>query len=525
MSDVQPCGGLTRRQVVKLGAGAVGASFLPALPARAGAAPRKPGWPGARFSGAAAHKVHPGQFMGMKQMRQWYEELDSRGLRATGSREHEDYVAALHDRLVSLGVSGVRAEGATFRRWTASAAALHIVSGPGAGAVRVAGYIPYSGVLPTGSATGELVFVPEGSTVAPGSLQGKIALFEVPIPKYTYGTFALFADRIYDPKHSLNLAAPYVRPWLAQGDAEAQEVAIQAAGAAAAIGVLPLDDSDAAGMYFPYDGVIHGIPGVYVARVEGARLRGLAGTGTRVRVDLNATVKRVTTHNLLGFIPGASRELVVLHSHTDGPNGIEDNGPDTIGSIAQYLARIERGSLRRSIMILYTSGHFAGGVGAIEFCRRHAHDLIPRIAAAMTLEHVGAKQGQPQPDGTIRITDTPEFEAFFMPTSTGLQTASYDMLASAGTDPGLVCRPLSPNAKLTQAAWPGEGEYLYNFGGVADANYITGPTYLLNAGMKTTDKVDYTQLRRKAMSFTDMALALSRAPLSSLKVAPSQHTG
>jgi hypothetical protein len=143
----------------------------------------------------------------------------------------------------------------------------------------------------------------------------------------------------------------------------------------------------------------------------------------------------------------------------------------------------------------------------------------------MTLEHVGAKQGQPQPDGTIRITDTPEFEAFFMPTSTGLQTASYDMLASAGTDPGLVCRPLSPNAKLTQAAWPGEGEYLYNFGGVADANYITGPTYLLNAGMKTTDKVDYTQLRRKAMSFTDMALALSRAPLSSLKVAPSQHTG
>ncbi|HWE11426.1 MAG TPA: hypothetical protein VG325_18905 [Solirubrobacteraceae bacterium] len=356
-------------------------------------------------------------------------------------------------------------------------------------------------------------------------MQGKIALFEVTVPAYTFGTFVLFADRIYDPRHALNLDAPYVRPWLAQGGAEAQEVALEQGGAAAAIGVLPLDDADAAGMYFPYDGVIHAIPGVYVAAGEGARLRGLAGTGTRVRVDLNATVKRVTTHNLIGFIPGASRELVVLHSHTDGPNGIEDNGPDTIGSIVQYLTRIDRGSLRRSIMILYTSGHFAGGVGAIEFSRRHAHDLIPRIAAAVTLEHVGAKQGQPQPNGTIRITDTPEFEAFFMPTSTGLQAAAYNMLAAVGTDPGLVCRPLAPNAKLTEAAWPGEGEHLYNFGGIADANYITGPTYLLNAGMKTTDKVDYGRLRGKAMGFADMALAPTRAPRSSLKVAPSQHTG
>jgi hypothetical protein len=43
--------------------------------------------------------------------------------------------------------------------------------------------------------------------------------------------------------------------------------------------------------------------------------------------------------------------------------------------------------------------------------------------------------------------------------------------------------------------------------------------------MNTTDKVDYARLRRKTMGFTDMALALTRAPLASLKVAPSQHTG
>ncbi|MGI8716185.1 MAG: hypothetical protein ACR2NR_23980 [Solirubrobacteraceae bacterium] len=94
--------------------------------------------------------------------------------------------------------------------------------------------------------------------------------------------------------------------------------------------------------------------------------------------------------------------------------------------------RIDKGSLRRSIMSLYTSGHFAGGVGAIAWCRRHAHNLIPRIAAAVTVEHVGAKAGVPQADGTMAITDAPEPGAVFMPTSRGLQNASYDQFADAG---------------------------------------------------------------------------------------------
>jgi hypothetical protein len=525
MAQIRAGEAFTRRQIIGLGAGAAGAVVLPAIPGRASAAARKLRWPRAQLTGSAAHKVHSSQFMGLSQMRDWYEELDDRGLRATGSTSHEDYVAALHDRLSLLGVRDVRAEGTSFRRWSARATALQIVSGPSAGSVRVANYIPYSGLLPAGRATGELVFVADGSTVAPGSLKGKIALFEVSIPPYTLGVFELLAARVYDPGGSLNPATPYDRPWLAQGDAQTQLMALQQGEAAAAIGVLPLDDADAAGMYFPYDGAIRGIPGVYVARSEGARLKALAGTGTSVWVNLKTSVKRVSTHNVLGFIPGSSRELVVIHSHTDGPNGIEDDGPDVIGSMAQYLARIDRGSLRRSIMVLYTTGHFAGGVGAIAFCRRHAHDLIPRIAAAVTIEHVGAKEGQPQPDGTIKITDNPEFEALFMPVSKGLQTASYNMLADAGTDPGLVLKPLDPNAKLTQPVWPGEGEYLYNFGGIADINYITGPTYLLNAGMRTTGFVDYDRLRRKSIAFTDMALALTRAPLASLKVPLSKHTG
>jgi hypothetical protein len=103
-------------------------------------------------------------------------------------------------------------------------------------------------------------------------------------------------------------------------------------------------------------------------------------------------------------------------------------------------------------MILYTSGHFAGGVGAVAWCKRYAHDLIPRIAAAVTVEHVGAKQGTPQPDGSVKISNAPEPQAFFMPASTGLERASYGMFKQAGRQAGLVAKPLTPDATPTEAA-------------------------------------------------------------------------
>ena len=54
-------------------------------------------------------------------------------------------------------------------------------------------------------------------------------------------------------------------------------------------------------------------------------------------------------------------------------------------------------------------------------------------------------------------------------------------------------KPRNPNANGTadDPVWPGEGQYLYGIGRIPDANYITGPTYLLNWGIDTTDKVDF----------------------------------
>jgi len=512
--------GLTRRRLLEAGAVAAAASALAPLSSAWGAKPAAATrWPAGRVSGGAAQRVVPRQFLPKRQLETWHGELDGRGLRATGSTAHERYVDTLADRLQRAGVEHVHFESAPMRRWTPSKWGLDIVGGPAAGPVKTASYIPYSGQLPAAGVTGALTYVAASATVAPGSLAGKVALFDVGLPPITIGLFTAFGlpGKSYDPHHAIDPSKPFLRSWI--GDFSQRLAQLQEGNPAAVIGIIPINYAEALGSYFPYDGAIRKVPGVYVAIEAGATLKGLADTGQQVHVTLTAKVDDVKTRNVVGLIPGRSDELVVLHSHTDGTNGIEDNGPDVIVAMAQYLARIPKGELPRTIMVLMTSGHFAGGVGALAWTRRHKHDTIPRIAAAITVEHVGANAWTLNADGSTTPSTDPEIGAFFQPGSAALADAALNGIRSSAAAPGFVANPLTPKPPSTSvAAWPGEGQYLWNDAGIAVANYITGPSYLLNAGADTLHRVDVDRVRRTAIGFTDMALALTRVPKAKLKV-------
>ena len=54
-------------------------------------------------------------------------------------------------------------------------------------------------------------------------------------------------------------------------------------------------------------------------------------------------------------------------------------------------------------------------------------------------------------------------------------------------------------------------------GGLPSANFISGPTYLLNAGMPTVDKTDFDLMRRQAIAFADLVVEVGRTPLEELR--------
>jgi hypothetical protein len=509
--------GLTRRRLLELAVRAGGVALAASLVDPLAALSSPPRWPAGKLPSSAARRVDPSQFLPQSQLLVWQQQLDRMGLRATASPVHERFVDLLRDRLERTGVRQLHFEQVPLDRWTTDAWSLRILDGASAGVVKTASYIPYSGRT-AGGAAGPLTLVDSTSTPAPGSLRGRIAVFDVPLVSYTYQTFLLISYKSYDPGHVLLPNGVYARPWLGIGEEITFLDALDRSGAIGAVGVLDLPADAAHGAYYPYDGKIRAVPGVYVDRDTGARVKGAAATGATGRVSLPAHVERVSSRNLIGVIPGASDELMLLHCHTDGTNGVEDNGPNAIIAMSQYLARLPRDALPRTIMVLLTTGHFHGGAGTAEFVRRHRNGLLRRVAGAITIEHLGAREWEPGPGGHYQLTGGYEPGTFFSPESSRLVNASYAALRSAKAAPASVLRPYVPAAGSPDGnGWPAEGTDLWAMGAIPTANYITGPSYLLNWGIPTMDKLDLARMRREAIGFTQMLLDLSRVPRSSLR--------
>jgi len=474
-------------------------------------------WPQRPLGAADAAHVDPRQFLPAKQLRAWGADLDQRGMRATGSPAEQAYLDALYQRLAAAGVKQLRYEQVPLARWSVDRWSLDIVGGPAAGSVITASYIPYSGITSESGVTAPLVYLAPGTAPGAAQLAGKIVLFDVATQTIPMQFFLAKELAANDPRHLITPQTPYSRPHLAIPAVLLDQLA--AAGAAGVIGVLDEPAETAHGTHFPYDRKIRVTPGVYVDKVAGARLKGLADGKTLARIALPATVTQMETRNLIGIIPGASDELTVVNSHTDGTNGIEDNGPNAIVAMAQYLTRLPQQALPRTVMILLTSGHFASGVGADEFMRRHAEDgVLPRIASILTLEHLGAEEWLPDAHGVLAPTGRHEFSAIFTPRISPLVEAAANMLKQAEVEPGYVFAPLFPNA-TSGPVWPGEGQYFWAGARLPTANFITGPSYLLNWGVSTVDKTDFELMRRESIASTQMLLDLSRVPFGQLRQA------
>jgi hypothetical protein len=508
---------VSRRQAL-LGAGTLaGVAMVGSAAPDAGADPMQIAWPRGGLNREAAKTVNALQFLPAAQLKKWHEQLDAMGMRASGAPVHERYVDQLVSRLKQVGVDQVHTEPVPLERWTAHAWLLEVTAPSGIGTIRVASYIPYSGTTPAEGVEGPLAVVPPGQTPPSGSLAGKIAVLKVPASSIQYSTMEAIAYGTYDPQHLIDPSGHYSRPWGGVTDLITLLDALPASGAIGAVAIVDLPSTGAHGSYYPYDGTIRSTPGVFVDESTGQRLESLAADGASARLTLNSSTEHIVSRNVVGLIEGRTSECVILNSHSDGPNAVEDNGPNTIVAMSQYLTRLPRGSLPRTVMVSFTTGHFHGGIGQTTFVAQHRDSTLRRTVCGITLEHLGALEWEARPDGEMGLTGRPELGVMFVPENKAMVDASLAALRRTGSGPALVLRPYvsvpgSPNGY----GWPGEGTQLWTDGHIPTANYITGPTYLLNWGIPTTNKCDFARMRREAVSFTQMTLDLCRAPKGSL---------
>jgi hypothetical protein len=198
------------------------------------------------------------------------------------------------------------------------------------------------------------------------------------------------------------IALLYVRVFngvlMHSGHAAAQR--IQDSGAAGLILWLDLPgNARHATQLFTADGWIDRIPWVSVGFHDGLYLRKLIEAADpddppQARLTVNGELHTEgTSQNLIGVLPGASDENLILTAHIDGYwNAVLDNGMGvaSLMALARHYAEVPRERRPRNLVFLVTGDHELEGAGGSAVFQASHPDLISRSVLALQLEHLVA---------------------------------------------------------------------------------------------------------------------------------------
>jgi hypothetical protein len=410
----------------------------------------------------------------------WIDAIFARGVRRPGSDADRWTEAFLAERARELGLERVREEPVQVAGWEPRAWSLRIRDGERERALECFP-VPFS--APCDELELPLV---AWDPANPGAVAGAAALYDVRLlripPGFVVGDEAA---RIHDPGRTL-AGATQVLPFGPE-IMHVMEPAI-AAGARAFVGALAGYPGDSCRYYVPYDGVARPIPGAWIRGSDGARLREELASGP-LCVRLRADVSRepLVSHNVIGELPGADDEIVVVGSHHDGPwaSAVEDaSGTALVLAQAAYWSRVPREERPHRMLFLWNAAHMSGGAGCRAFLDAHAAQL-ERIVLELHLEHAAREFAESA--GRLAPTGRCEPRWFFTSEIPLLRAAVRDALEAEGLSRSLILRPdaLAP-IPTTDAGF-------FHERGVPLVNFLAAPFYLFDA-MDDLGKVDRASL-------------------------------
>lgn len=405
----------------------------------------------------------------------WIAEVVSHGVRRPGypaDRWAEQWIAG---QFRAFGLDRVRPEPVELPYWEPRSWSLLARASDGRTFDIPCFPLPHAG--PARSLEAELV---PFDRERPRAVRGAIALYDEPLLRLPHALLAGAATWSYDPEGTWE-STVQVLPF-GPDFQEVMEPAIQA-GAAGFVGVLKDYPGGSRDYYVPYDGVARAIPGVWVSHRDGETLRRLIATGTvRVRLDVDAVREPVTTYNVVGELPGADGDTVIIGSHHDGPwsSAVEDaSGIALVLAQAAYWSRVPEAERPHRLVFLLNSGHMAGGAGTRAFVEAHRGEL-ERVVLEVHLEHAATEVADA--GGALRPTGHPEARWWFTTRNPQLEGAVRAAIEAEGLTRSLILRPDIFGPQPTT-----DGGF-FHVAGVPLVNFLTAPFYLFDA-MDTLDKI------------------------------------
>jgi hypothetical protein len=334
------------------------------------------------------------------------------GARPTGSSQQARYVRWIREQLKS--VPGVKLSRLDYRisRFTPSSTRLELRIGKRVRKLAVAGPVPYA--KPTGKrgVTAAVTLVPDDQQITAANSKGKIVLRHAPAGSVPNAAFLLpvVSWSTYDPNNTIDPAGNFYGDFI---NYNARVADLRNAATAGAKGVLfykDLPTRQLRGHIEPYEGERWRVPAAFLGADEGKRIGDAIAKGARVRLTLRAKYKRVHTQTVIATIAGQSPQRIVIDSHTDGTNAVEDNGPVAMVAMARYFAGLPATCRPRTLQFVFPTAHFYqrlvdpkkryGGAGVIADTLDRDYDK-GTVSSVVVLEHLGARsyEAVPRTDG------------------------------------------------------------------------------------------------------------------------------
>ena len=410
----------------------------------------------------------------------WIEAVLAFGIRRPGSPQDQAVADWCEEHFREAGLQDVRQEPVPLPYWQSEQATLTAWPADDPAATVTLSGLALPHTAPADGLEAPVVRFAEGDDAT-----GAIAVETVTLSELPQTLMRLLATSWHDPDDDFSHLVQ-VLPF----GTRFQEVAepAMAAGAVGWVGVLdaPWDTSD---YYVPYDGVFRPVSGLWLSGSSGAELDRLLDAGPVAgRLDVDARRDEVVAHNVLGVLPGASDEWVVIASHHDAPwaSAVEDGS-----GIAMLLSQIAHWvdvpveERPHNLLFLLTTGHMVHGAGTRAFITDHA-ELLDGIVLEIHLEHT-ANEVRGDGRGGLEPTGEPEVRWWFTTQEAGLEGAVQGALETEDLRRSLVVPP------TVFGPFPTTDGGFFHLEGVPLVNFLTAPMYLFDSA-DTIDKIHVDSL-------------------------------
>jgi hypothetical protein len=377
--------------------------------------------------------------------------------------------------------------------------------------------VPVSAAFPYSGATG------------PRGLRGRLKLLNSPVKDWSPANGAIAVvevpntpipwDSLFGNWDTPSQHEPFLNPVTSATFFRPDLDAAKAAGVLGVVAVWRgLSVANAARQYLPFTQPYHDLPAVWVAGEPAQRILAAAGPDSEAHLVLHATLTPdCTTETVWAVSPGVSAtETIVVVTHSDGTNTVEENGHIALLELARDAVAQPH---QRTIVYVYTTGHLR--IPVMDTKRQQASaawlnahtdlwaggNAQARAVAAIAMEHFGAREfrddGQQQ---TYGRTGRPEPELLY---ATTRELRNLLCAEWTGADPD-----------HTDVTAPGPGGVLFgelqpfyqrNIPGIS---LVTAPQYLL--AEREGDLVDADVMGRQIDSFRRLQRLLDVAAVSTL---------